>query len=132
MQKTIIQTEQSPAAIGPYSQAVKLGDMLYCSGQIPLNPKSMKVEAETIEEQTHQVLKNLMAVLAAAGSSADMVVKTTCYLSDMANFAQFNEVYSEYLGNSKPARATIEVAALPLGVLVEVDAIATCSSDFSY
>ncbi len=124
MDKKIIYTPDAPEAIGPYSQAVSIGGLVYCSGQIPLNPKTMKVEAETVEEQTHQVLKNLSAVLKAAGSDVGKVIKTTCYLSDMANFARFNEIYAEYFGESKPARVTIEAAALPLGVLVEVDAIA--------
>ncbi len=126
MKKEIIHSTEAPEAIGPYSQANKIGNMLYCSGQIPLNPQTMKMEAETIEEQSHQVLKNLKAVLEAAGSSFDNVVKTTCYLSDLANFARFNAVYESYLGDSKPARVTIQAAALPLGALVEVDAIAFC------
>ncbi len=126
MKKEIIHSTEAPEAIGPYSQANKIGNMVYCSGQIPLNPQSMKMEAETIEEQTHQVLKNLKAVLEAAGSSFDNVVKTTCYLSDLANFARFNAVYENYLEDSKPARVTIQAAALPLGALVEVDAIAFC------
>lgn len=125
MSKKIIYTEDAPQAIGPYSQATVASGMVYCSGQIPLNPATMKVEAETIEEQTHQVLKNLLAVLKAAGSDVNDVVKTTCYLSDMANFARFNAVYDEYFGESKPARVTIQAAALPLGVLVEVDATAS-------
>lgn len=132
MSKKIIYTENAPQAIGPYSQATVAGGVVYCSGQIPLNPVSMKVEAETIEEQTHQVLKNLVAVLKTAGSDVDKVVKTTCYLSDMANFARFNAVYDEYFGESKPARVTIQAAALPLGVLVEVDAIGVASGEFSY
>lgn len=125
MSKKIIYTEDAPQAIGPYSQATVASGMVYCSGQIPLNPATMKVEAETIEEQTHQVLKNLLAVLKAAGSDVNDVVKTTCYLSDMANFARFNAVYDEYFGELKPARVTIQAAALPLGVLVEVDATAS-------
>ncbi len=126
MKKEIIYTSKAPEAIGPYSQANKVGNMLYCSGQIPLNPQSMKMEAETIDDQTRQVLENLKAVLEAAGSSLDNVVKATCYLSDLAHFARFNAVYEEYFGQSKPARVTIQVAALPLGALVEVDAIAVC------
>lgn len=124
MKKEIIHTAKAPEAIGPYSQANKAGGMVYCSGQIPLNPKSMKMEAETIEEQTKQVLDNLKAVLEAADSSLEQVVKTTCYLSDLANFARFNGVYESYFGDSKPARVTIEAAALPLGALIEIDAIA--------
>ncbi len=126
MKKEIIHSNDAPEAIGPYSQANKIGNMLYCSGQIALNPQSMKMEAETIEEQTHQVLTNLKAVLEAGGSGMHHVVKTTCYLASLADFARFNSVYESYFGQSKPARVTIQAAALPLGALVEVDAIALC------
>ncbi len=126
MEKEIIHTKNAPEAIGPYSQANRLDNMLYCSGQIPLNPQTMKIEVEDIEEQTQQVLNNLKAVIEAAGSSLDKVVKTTCYLSDLAHFARFNAVYESYFGQSRPARVTIQAAALPLGALVEIDAIAFC------
>lgn len=117
-------TENAPAAIGPYSQAICVGDMLFTSGQIPINPASGEVEAISIEEQTEQVCKNLAAVLEAAGTSLENVVKTTCFLQDMADFAKFNEVYAKYF-TEKPARSCVAVKALPKGVLVEVECIAS-------
>lgn len=123
----IIQTESAPAAIGPYSQAVVAGNMAFFSGQIPLDPASGEVVAGTIVEQTHQVLKNLSAVIAASGCSWQQVVKTTIYLTDLADFAQVNEIYGSYLSEPYPARATVQVAALPKGVQVEIDAIACIS-----
>ncbi len=117
-------TENAPAAIGPYSQAVCTGNMLFTSGQIPINPASGEVEAVTIEDQTEQVCKNLAAVLEAAGTSFANVVKTTCFLQDMADFAKFNEVYAKYF-TEKPARSCVAVKALPKGVLVEVECIAS-------
>lgn len=119
----IIHTDQAPAAIGPYSQAVRHGDLLFCSGQIPLTVEGKIVEG-SVSEQTHQVLKNLSAVLAAGGSSLNKVVKTTIFLSDMENFAKVNEVYASYFSDHKPARATVEVARLPKDVLVEIECIA--------
>jgi len=119
----IIHTEQAPAAIGPYSQAIISNGLVYTSGQIALNPISGEVEASTITEQTEQVCQNLKAVLEAAGSSLDKAVKNTCYLSDMANFAAFNEVYAKYFTN-KPARSCVAVKTLPKNVLVEVDTVA--------
>lgn len=118
-----IHTDNAPAAIGPYSQAMKVGTLVFTSGQIPINPTSGVIEAEGITAQTEQVCKNLVAVLEAAGSSADRVVKTTCFLSDMADFAAFNEVYARYFP-SCPARSCVAVKALPKGSLVEVEAIA--------
>ena len=118
-----IYTKNAPDAIGPYSQAVKVGNLLFTSGQIAINPASGNVEATDIEGQTHQVCKNLAAVLAEAGASFDNVVKTTCFLSDISMFATFNEIYGSYF-TSKPARSCVEVSKLPKGVLVEVEVIA--------
>ena len=118
-----ISTEKAPAAIGPYSQATVLGNIVFTSGQIPINPASGAVEAEGIEAQAEQVMKNLGAVLEAAGSSYEKTLKTTCVLSDMADFAIFNEVYARYF-TEKPARSCVAVKALPKGVLCEVEAIA--------
>ena len=118
-----IHTDKAPAAIGPYSQAMVVGNLVYTSGQIPINPATGNIEATDISSQTEQVLRNLVAVLEAAGASADSVVKTTCFLADMADFAAFNEVYTRYLP-SCPARSCVAVKALPKGSLVEVEAIA--------
>lgn len=118
-----IATNNAPNAIGPYSQAVKCNNMLYTSGQIALNPKTNSIEATTIEEQTRQVCENLKAVVEAAGSSMDKVVKTTCFLADMNDFAKFNEIYAEYF-TSKPARSCVAVKELPKSVLCEVELIA--------
>lgn len=119
-----VQTADAPAAIGPYSQAIVCGNMVFTSGQIPINPKSGNVEATTIEEQAKQVMQNLGAVLAAAGSSFEKAVKTTCFLADMGDFAAFNSVYAEYF-TTKPARSCVAVKTLPKNVLVEVEVIAT-------
>lgn len=118
-----ISTDKAPAAIGPYSQALVHQGLVYSSGQIPLSPVTGEVVGTTIAEQTHQALDNLGAVLTAAGSSLDKVLKTTAFLSDMANFASFNEVYSGYFINH-PARSCVAVKDLPKGVLVEVECIA--------
>ena len=118
-----ISTEKAPAAIGPYSQAVTLGDILYTSGQIALDPESGAMVGTTTSEQTERVMKNLSAVLDAAGASFDSVVKTTCFLADMADFAEFNAVYAKYI-TSAPARSCVAVKALPKGALVEVEVIA--------
>ena len=118
-----ISTENAPAAIGPYSQAVALGDILYTSGQIALDPESGAMVGTTTAEQTERVMKNLSAVLAAAGASFDSVVKTTCFLADMADFSDFNAVYAKYI-TSAPARSCVAVKALPKGALVEVEVIA--------
>ena len=122
--KKIISTEQSPSAIGPYSQANQLGNMIFTSGQIPLDPKSMEIAEGGVAEQTEQVMKNLLAVLEAAGATAQTVVKTTCFIKDMNDFAAFNEVYGKYFAELAPARSCVEVARLPKDVLVEVEAIA--------
>lgn len=119
-----VSTDKAPAAIGPYSQAVICGEMLFTSGQIPINPASGNVEAQTITEQTEQVMQNLGAVLSAAGSSFEKAVKTTCFLADIADFAAFNEVYGKYF-TTKPARSCVAVKDLPKGVKVEVEVIAT-------
>ena len=119
-----VATEKAPAAIGPYSQAIICGDMVFTSGQIPINPASGNVEAEGITAQAEQVMKNLGEVLAAAGSSFENAVKTTCFLADMNDFAAFNEVYAKYF-TTKPARSCVAVKTLPKNVLVEVEVIAT-------
>lgn len=118
-----VQTNKAPAAIGPYSQAVVSGNLIFTSGQIPLNPESGLLEGENITEQTHRVCKNLQAVLEAADSSLKKTVKTVCFLSDMADFAAFNEVYAQYF-TEKPARSCVAVKDLPKGALVEVEAVA--------
>ncbi len=120
---TKIQTSKAPAAIGPYSQAIVTGNLIFTSGQIPLDPDTGLLTGTTITEQTHQVCKNLEAVLSAAGSSLQHAVKTVCFLSDMADFAQFNEVYARYF-TEKPARSCVAVKELPKGALVEVEVIA--------
>ena len=119
----IISTSKAPAAIGPYSQAVVVGNIVYTSGQIPIAPSSGVIEASDITAQTEQVMKNLGEVLRAAGSSFERAVKTTCFLADMADFAAFNEVYAKYF-TGKPARSCVAVKALPKGALVEVEVIA--------
>ena len=119
-----VATETAPAAIGPYSQAIICGEMVFTSGQIPINPASGNIEATTIEEQAEQVMKNLGEVLKAAGSGFEKAVKTTCFLADMADFAAFNGVYAKYF-TTKPARSCVAVKTLPKNVLVEVEVIAT-------
>lgn len=123
--KKIINTENAPAAIGPYSQANQLGELVFTSGQIPLVPETMEIVEGGIIEQTEQVMKNLMAVLEEAGASANTVIKTTCFIKDMNDFVAFNEVYAKYFSEQAPARSCVEVARLPKDVLVEVEAIAT-------
>jgi 2-iminobutanoate/2-iminopropanoate deaminase len=119
-----VATEKAPAAIGPYSQAIVCREMVFTSGQIPINPASGNVEAITIEEQAEQVMQNLGAVLQEAGSSFEKAVKTTCFLADIADFAAFNAVYAKYF-TTKPARSCVAVKDLPKGVKVEVEVIAT-------
>ena len=119
-----VSTEKAPAAIGPYSQAIVCGDMVFTSGQIPINPASGNVEATTIEAQAEQVMKNLGEVLSAAGSGFEKAVKTTCFLADMGDFAAFNVVYAKYF-TTNPARSCVAVKTLPKNVLVEVEVIAT-------
>lgn len=118
-----IYTKNAPDAIGPYSQAVKTGSLVFTSGQIAINPATGNVDAVTVEEQTEQVCKNLSAVLTQAGTSLDKVIKTVCFLADMNDFAKFNEVYGKYF-TSKPARSCVAVKTLPKNVLVEVETIA--------
>ena len=119
-----VYTSNAPEAIGPYSQAIICGNMLFTSGQVPINPATGNVETEGITDQATQVMKNLAAVLEEAGTSFDKVVKTTCFLSDMNDFAAFNAVYAEYFSENKPARACFAVKDLPKGALVEIEAIA--------
>ncbi|MGY3803600.1 RidA family protein [Pigmentibacter ruber] len=121
----IIATENAPKAIGPYSQAIVLGNMVYCSGSIPLNPTSMKVEATTIEQQTEQVIKNMEAILTHAGSALEKVIKTTVFLKSMDDFQKMNGVYERLFKGHAPARSTVQVAKLPLDVMVEIECIAT-------
>jgi 2-iminobutanoate/2-iminopropanoate deaminase len=123
----IIKTNQAPEAIGPYSQAVSAGDLVFCSGQIPLDPMSMTLIGETVADQTEQVLKNLSEVLKAAGSAPGKVLKTTVFLKDMNDFVEMNNVYADFFGDHKPARATVEVARLPKDVKVEIECTATIS-----
>ena len=118
-----ISTEKAPAAIGPYSQGIITGNLLFASGQIPINPVSGQIEATGIVEQTEQVMKNIGALLEAAGTSYQKVVKTTCFLADMGDFATFNEVYAKYF-IEKPARSCVAVKTLPKNVLCEVEVIA--------
>jgi len=119
-----VTTTGAPGAIGPYSQAIRAGDFVFLSGQIPLDPETGKIAGDGIVDQTHQVLKNLGAVLTAAGASYSTVVKTTVYLADMSEFNAMNQVYADYFGAPAPARATVQAARLPRDVCVEIDAIA--------
>lgn len=121
----VIHTPHAPAAVGPYSQAIRAGGFVFCSGQIAINPTTQTFEGGSVEGQTRRVLTNLAAVLEAAGTSLGNVVKTTIYLTDMADFAVVNAVYAEYFDGNPPARATITVAALPKNAVVEIEAIAT-------
>jgi 2-iminobutanoate/2-iminopropanoate deaminase len=124
MQKEIVSTDQAPAAIGPYSQAVKWGGLVFVSGQIPLDPASGALVGDDVETQTRQVLKNLGAVLAAAGSSLEKVIKATVFMKDLSQFVPMNEVYASFFETSPPARAAVEVSRLPKDVLVEIEAVA--------
>lgn len=123
MPRQIIHTEHAPAAIGTYSQAVKVGNTVYCSGQIPLDPKTMQMVNASIEEEIHQVFKNLAAVAAASGGSLASVVKLGVFLTDLAHFPKVNEIMGEYFSQPYPARAAIGVASLPKGARVEADAV---------
>ena len=118
-----VSTEKAPAAIGPYSQAIVAGGVLYTSGQIPVNPETNAITGNTIEEQAEQVMKNLGAVLTEAGTTFEKVVKTTCFIADMGDFAKFNEIYAKYF-TEKPARSCVAVKTLPKNVLCEVEVIA--------
>jgi 2-iminobutanoate/2-iminopropanoate deaminase len=122
--KKIVSTKNAPAAIGPYSQAVDSGDLVFVAGQVPIFPAEGKIVEKSIAGQTRQVLENIKAILSAAGLEMDSVVKTTVFLASMGDFREMNEVYAEYFAANPPARATIEVSALPLGARVEIEAIA--------
>ena len=124
MNKEIVTTDNAPGAIGPYSQAIKAGGMVFCSGQIPIDPATGNFVSDIVREQTEQVLKNLSEVLKAAGTSLDNVVKTTVFLADMNDFAEMNEVYATFFSDNKPARATVQAARLPRDARVEIDCIA--------
>jgi 2-iminobutanoate/2-iminopropanoate deaminase len=123
-ERRTVATAGAPAAIGPYTQGIIANGFLFTAGQIPLDPATMDIVPGGISEQTERVMQNLQAVLEAAGTSFDRVVKTTCFLSDLTNFAGFNEVYGRYIGANPPGRSTVQVAALPKGSLVEVECIA--------
>lgn len=123
--KDAINTEQAPVSIGPYSQAVRSGDLIFLSGQIPLVPVSMEMVGNNIEEQTHQVFKNLQAVAKAAGSDLNNAVKLTIYLTDLGQFQTVNEIMASYLQEPYPARATVQVSALPKDAQIEIDAVLT-------
>ncbi len=125
IQMDFVSTDKAPAAIGPYSQAIVAGKLIYTAGQIPLDPATMEMVGSNVTEQTEQVLKNLKAVLEAAGAGLGAVVKTTVFLADMADFQAMNEVYASHFGDHKPARAAVQAAALPKGALVEIEAVAT-------
>jgi 2-iminobutanoate/2-iminopropanoate deaminase len=122
----VVSTANAPGAIGPYSQAIKLGNLVFTAGQIPLDPATGQVVDGDIKAQTERVMKNVSAILDEAGSSIHKVLKTTCYLTDLGDFAAFNEVYARYMGSNRPARSTVQVTALPAGALVEVETIAEC------
>ena len=124
MQKKSVNTTEAPEAIGPYSQAIRVGDFLYTSGQISLNPKTMEMITGNIELETEKVLQNIEAILSAEGLNFGHVIKTTVYLTDLSEFTRMNQVYEKFFSNTKPARACVQVAALPKGAKVEIDAIA--------
>jgi 2-iminobutanoate/2-iminopropanoate deaminase len=124
MKREVISTDKAPAAVGPYSQAVRVGDFVFAAGQVAIDPAAGKLIESNTAAQTRQALTNLSAVLEAAGSSLNRVVKTTVFLKDMGQFKAMNDVYAEFFPSDPPARSTIEVAALPLGALVEIEAIA--------
>jgi 2-iminobutanoate/2-iminopropanoate deaminase len=125
--KTVVRTEEAPAPFqgAPYSQAIRAGGLVFVSGQLALRPGAHEIRGETIQEQTEQVFTNLRAILEESGSSLDRLVKTTVYLVDLGDFAGMNEVYARHVGDAPPARATVEISALPSGALVEIEAIAT-------
>jgi 2-iminobutanoate/2-iminopropanoate deaminase len=124
MEKRIIRTNQAPAPIGPYSQAIQFGNMLFISGQIPIDPATGNLVSGSVKDETHQVMKNLDAILKEAGMVFSNVIKTSIFLMDMGQFADVNEVYGSYLGSGAPARETVQVAGLPKGVKVEISMIA--------
>ena len=122
--KKIISTSEAPAAVGPYSQAVRIGSTVYCAGQIPLDPKSGQIVSKDISEQTRRVLDNISAILRAEGLSFENIVKTTIFLTDLADFQTVNEIYASYFKQAPPARSTVQVTALPKGARIEIEAIA--------
>lgn len=124
MNKEIISTEKAPKAIGPYSQAIKAGNLLFVSGQVPFVPETMEIVSDDVEEQTARSLENIKAILEAAGAGFENVVKTTVFIKDMNDFGKINDVYAKYFGENKPARACVEVARLPRDVKVEIEVIA--------
>lgn len=124
LERRAVQTSQAPNAVGPYSQAIIIGDMVYCAGQVPLDPATGQLIEGGIEDQTRRVLNNLKAVIEAAGSSMDRVVKTTVFLTTMDNFTAMNGVYGEFFSSPPPARSTVAIAGLPRGALLEIEAIA--------
>ena len=124
MQKKSVKTTEAPEAIGPYSQAIRIGDFLYTSGQISLDPKTMEMITGNIELETEKVLQNIEAILSAEGLNFGHVIKTTVYLTDLSEFTRMNQVYEKFFSSTKPARACVQVAALPKGAKVEIDAIA--------
>jgi 2-iminobutanoate/2-iminopropanoate deaminase len=123
-ERTVVATEKAPAAIGPYSQAIVANGLVFTAGQIPIDPETMKLVEGDITAQTERVMQNLAEVLQAAGSGLDRIVKTTCFLADLNDFAAFNAVYGRYLGADAPPRSTVQVAKLPMGALVEVECVA--------
>jgi 2-iminobutanoate/2-iminopropanoate deaminase len=123
--KQIVRTDNAPKPVGPYSQAVRTGNLVFVAGQGPLDPKTGQRESSSIQAETKQVLENIKAILEAAGTSLSNVVKTTCYLADMNDFAAFNAVYAEYFPSEPPARTTIQAARLPMDIRVEIEVIAT-------
>lgn len=124
MDKTVISTDSAPAAIGPYSQAISLGGLVFCSGQVPFDPSTMELVSGSIAEETTQCVRNLEAVLSEAGSGLEHIVRTTIYVTNMDDFAEVNEAYGSFFPNDPPARATVGVSALPKGARVEIDCIA--------
>jgi len=123
-EKKIIATEKAPAAVGPYSQATTAGSLVFISGQVPMDPESGQMVTGEIEEQTHRVLLNVQALLQAAGSSMAAVVKTTVFMTNLADFSRMNTIYAEYFESKPPARSTVQVAALPLGAQIEIECVA--------
>ena len=127
--KKIISTNEAPAAIGPYSQAVRVGSTIYCAGQIPLDPQTCQIVSKDISEQTRRVLDNITAILRAEGLSFQNIVKTTIFLTDLGDFQSVNEIYGSYFKGAPPARSTVQVPALPKGARIEIEAIAVAEQD---